>query len=58
MKHLLFLLLLLLGTSIGVHAQKQQRITTVNLYEEAQVVEGGKVTGSWQVLGRRRKITV
>jgi D-serine deaminase-like pyridoxal phosphate-dependent protein len=31
---------------------------TVNLYEEAQVVENRKVTETWQVLARRRKITV
>ena len=31
---------------------------TVNLYDEAQVVENGSVTGVWQVLGRRRKITI
>jgi D-serine deaminase-like pyridoxal phosphate-dependent protein len=31
---------------------------TVNLYEEAQVVEDGRVTGAWQVVGRKRRITV
>ena len=31
---------------------------TVNLYDEAQVVENGKITEVWQVLARRRKITV
>lgn len=31
---------------------------TVNLYEEAQVVENGNVSDTWQVLARRRKITV
>jgi D-serine deaminase-like pyridoxal phosphate-dependent protein len=31
---------------------------TVNLYEEAQVVENRKVTETWQVLARRRKISV
>lgn len=31
---------------------------TVNLYEEAQVVEKGRVTDTWQVLARRRKISV
>lgn len=31
---------------------------TVNLYEEAQVVENGEVNEVWQVLGRRRKITI
>ncbi len=31
---------------------------TVNLYEEAQVVENGAVHEVWQVLGRRRRITV
>ncbi|MFN7116969.1 MAG: D-TA family PLP-dependent enzyme [Saprospiraceae bacterium] len=31
---------------------------TVNLYEAAQVVENGAVTDTWQVLARRRRITV
>jgi len=31
---------------------------TVNLYEEAQIVADGKVTDTWQVLARRRRITV
>jgi 3-hydroxy-D-aspartate aldolase len=31
---------------------------TVNLYDEAYVVENKQVTGNWQVLGRRRKITI
>ncbi len=31
---------------------------TVNLYEEAQVVENGQVTETWQVLARRRRITI
>ncbi len=31
---------------------------TVNLYEEAQVVENGVVRETWQVLARRRRITI
>jgi 3-hydroxy-D-aspartate aldolase len=31
---------------------------TVNLYEEMQVVENQNITGTWQVLARRRKITI
>ena len=31
---------------------------TVNLYEEMQVVNDGTVTETWQVVGRKRKITV
>ena len=31
---------------------------TVNLYDEAYVVEEGRVNDSWEVLGRRRKISV
>lgn len=31
---------------------------TVNLYEEAQVVENGETIDTWQVLARRRKISI
>ena len=31
---------------------------TVNLYDEAYVVENQSITDTWQVLGRKRKITV
>lgn len=31
---------------------------TVNLYDEANVVEEGRVVDRWEVLGRRRKITI
>lgn len=31
---------------------------TVNLYEEMQVVNDGKVTETWQVVARKRKITI
>ncbi|MDX1941336.1 MAG: D-TA family PLP-dependent enzyme [Saprospiraceae bacterium] len=31
---------------------------TVNLYEEMQVINDGKATETWQVVGRKRKITV
>jgi D-serine deaminase-like pyridoxal phosphate-dependent protein len=31
---------------------------TVNLYQEVQVVENGRVTGQWAVVARNRRITV
>ena len=31
---------------------------TVNLYDEAYVVENQVITGTWQVLGRKRRISV